>query len=240
MNTRRMIALFCCMGALALAGRAHAYGVPTMVRDINPGTNSSNPQKLFAIGNKLFFGATNGSTGIEPMASNGTEAGTILLQDINPGALSGFVVGCIDCNAIPVGNLAYFTATNGASGSKLWRTDGTVAGTAIVYSGANVGDLTNVGGQIFMSGVPNGGSLGFLYKCDGTGAGTAQVSGSVLPSAFGMTALNGNAYFSGDNFSSGAELFRSDGTDAGTILVKNLAVNGNSYPTLLTKVGNRL
>ncbi|BBH39037.1 hypothetical protein myaer102_15570 [Microcystis viridis NIES-102] len=60
--------------------------IPFLVKDINPG--SSNPYDLTAVGNTLFFAASDGVNGRELWKSDGTAAGTVLVKDINPG--SGF------------------------------------------------------------------------------------------------------------------------------------------------------
>lgn len=220
---------------------AAALGTPFMVKDINPGAASSAPQKLLAIGNRLFFGATDGVLGLEPRVSDGTALGTTLLRDVNPGSSSGMPVGCVDCNAIAIGGTAYFTAFTGTGGSRLWKSDGTIAGTVEVYSAASASDLVDVGGQVFFAGQPIGASVAYLYRCNGTTLGTAQVTNTTFLSGYAMTALNGVAYFPADDFSTGSELWRSDGTPVGTEVVSNLAPgNNNAYPTFITPVGNKL
>src|SRR5205823_2224551 len=59
-----------------------------------------------------------------------------------------------------------------------------------------------------------------------------------------LTNVNGILYFSGhDGFvpgGHGSELWRSDGTTAGTVLVKDINPGGSSYPSLLTPVNGTL
>ncbi|MCA1693094.1 MAG: hypothetical protein LC733_13210 [Actinobacteria bacterium] len=56
---------------------------------MNPGCGAhSSPQRLASAGGDLCFRATEAATGEEVWRSDGTAAGTVLVADINPGALS--------------------------------------------------------------------------------------------------------------------------------------------------------
>ena len=57
----------------------------TLVKDINAGTGSSNPQDLTAVDDTLLFRALTVESGWELWKSDGTEAGTTLVKDINAG-----------------------------------------------------------------------------------------------------------------------------------------------------------
>ena len=56
-----------------------------LVKDINPGSASSGPGAMGVIGETLFFGAFDPVSGQELWKSDGTETGTVLVKDINPG-----------------------------------------------------------------------------------------------------------------------------------------------------------
>jgi ELWxxDGT repeat protein len=63
-----------------------------------------------------------------PGTPDGTDAGTVRVKDINPGAGSSFSnVGFAVFNGA-----LYFSATDGTSGFELWKTNGTDAGTVRV------------------------------------------------------------------------------------------------------------
>ncbi|MFN0040815.1 MAG: LamG-like jellyroll fold domain-containing protein, partial [Burkholderiales bacterium] len=73
-------------------------------------------------GGKLFFVAMTPQLGHELWVTDGnlTGSGTRLVADLNPGT-----VGSVPANLIDVGGTLYFTANSGATGTQLFRTDGT-------------------------------------------------------------------------------------------------------------------
>jgi ELWxxDGT repeat protein len=85
-----------------------------MVKDICPGTCSSNPTSLVASGTKVYFRASNPYVGDEVWVSDGTGAGTALTGDLEPG--NG---GSSPASLAKSGNLVYFSATTTASGNEL-------------------------------------------------------------------------------------------------------------------------
>lgn len=174
----------------------------------------------------LYFRA-NGSAGEELWRSDGTANGTYLVKDIYAGSrgseLNNF---CI------VDNTIYFTAeSEGAFNEILWKTDGTAAGTVNLYTWPQgperPGYLTNVDGTLFFTaGDVNEGRS--LWKSDGTKAGTMLVkdihTGDVGFSSdefSRLTNFGGTLYFAANDGVHGRELWRSDGTAAGTVMVRD-------------------
>ena len=115
--------------------KSNGTGAGTMiVKDINPGldpnfSNSGSPAFLFNANGILYFAATDGVTanGTELWKSDGTEAGTVLVKNINPGSGSSSPEGFALSNGI-----LFFTAFDETNGHELWKTDGTAIGTVLV------------------------------------------------------------------------------------------------------------
>ncbi|NEQ27079.1 MAG: hypothetical protein F6K28_50325, partial [Microcoleus sp. SIO2G3] len=109
----------------------------TLVQDINPGADDSNPRGLINFNNVLYFAAT-GVLGRELYRSDGTENGTFRVVDINPGSDSSnptdFAV---------VGDRLYFAANNGLNGRELFSSNGTQENVALVADINTSGGLGN-------------------------------------------------------------------------------------------------
>ncbi len=226
------------------------------VKDINPGPANANPGQLFAVNGALYFIAEDALHGRELWRSDGTEAGTVLVKDIRPGVSGGFSLSVIGLT--PVGNVLYFAAEDGVNGTELWRSDGTEAGTRMVKnirSGSDSGFgatnyhtyFANVGGTLYFAADDN--STGAeLWKSDGTEAGTVRVK-DIRPgftSTFGgtnhfFTAVNDVLFFMADDGVSGKELWKSDGTAAGTVRISDVYPDrGHGSPKHLTNVNGTL
>lgn len=215
----------------------------SLLRDINPGTfvsagltlgNSSAPSAFVAApGGRTLFNATNASLGNELWVTDGTAAGTSLLLDINPGTASASAQNFF---RLASGSLL-FSASSGTLGRELWITDGTAAGTSLVKEIAP-GAADGVNGNTFGPAVSLGGgkvlfaSAGNVepWVTDGTAAGTYQLQDIRPGSASGLNAYGvsffaaggGKALFSANNGATGNELWVTDGTSAGTSLLRDL------------------
>src|SRR5262249_61877943 len=186
-----------------------------LVKDINPGSGDAYPCELTDLDGTLYFVAAeqmkaSGYPDGTLWKSDGTEAGTVLVKDLNPG-------GEISLSFLTnVGGTLYFSANDCLTHDALWKSDGTTAGTVLVKDGFGLralSELTAVNGMLFFN------HCGSLWKSDGTTAGTVFLK--AFPSIFSgpdnLTDVGGTLYFSGDDGSSGKELWESDGTAAGTV-----------------------
>jgi ELWxxDGT repeat protein len=216
-------------------------GGTVMVKDITPGPTGSiahGSQNIPAAMNGiLYFAANDSAHGLEVWKSDGTEAGTMLVKDINPGT-----GGSLAFNFAAVNGTMYFTASDG-NGNELWKTDGTTAGTVMVKNiaagaaNASPASLVNVNGTLFFW--ASDGVVGReLWKSDGTSAGTVLVkdirsgSSNGVDGSSRMFAMNGNIYFRATNGTNGIELWKSNGTSEGTVMVKDINPgSGNSITT---------
>ena len=128
-----------------------------IVKDINP-AGSSNPLYFTPLGNRIVFSADGGKSGIELWVSDGTSAGTQLLKDVNAGAANSSPL-----DLVAVGGWLFFTAiadadeATGTVRTQLWTTDGSGAGTRLVweapgrFTGYTIRNLTRLGRQLLFS-----------------------------------------------------------------------------------------
>lgn len=234
-----------------LFGYAPQTGALTQLRD-NSMVLGGAPT-LFDSGH-LLFQSYDSVTGEEPWFSDGTPSGTHLLQNVAPEDITN---SSNPNSFVNFGGLLTFTADDGVTGTELWASDGTTAGTkelADINPGSNSSfpsHLTVMNGALYFFAFDQTGShLMAIMK-----AGTApQILADLNPlrpasqyyqppCAQDRTAvLNGSMYFvAQQNGSSGYELWKTDGTAAGTLALTNLsAANPSSMPCYLTSFGNRV
>lgn len=215
-------------------------------------TQGSYPGEFVGFNGLLYFTASDGNVGRELWASDGTTNRTRLVADLNPGVPDSNPTDLF----VADGSL-YLFALDGTNTYQLWRSDGTTAGTAPIAAvsprpapfrapgcdskGVAVGNIIYFAGYDASNGVQ-------LWKTDGTAPGTIRLTSaqSTTKGSFGvcyLTALNGRIYFSaGDALSGfGNELWTSDGTPAGTLLVDDINPGAaNSSPQFLTAFAGKL
>lgn len=226
-------------------------GGTVLVANLN-GAYASTPQELVNIGSTLFFTASDNTIGRELWKTTGTGATTTLVSNINPSS------GSYPNKLLAVGTNLFFTADDGSNGRELWKSDGTTAsmvaniGTGGYSSYAN--NLTAVGSTLYFTAyTPFEGTE--VWKSDGTSGGTFVVKNIVADAYSGsypsqLTNVNGTLFFSAKEMVGGNyELFKSNGTVAGTIPVEDAEslmndpreltnVNGVLYFTAFEELSN--
>lgn len=200
---------------------------------------------LTDVNNILYFSTSDRINGWELWKSDGTEVGTTMVKDINP--------GINDANPGSLSNVngtLYFSADDGNTGNELWKSDGSVADTTQVMDiltgpeGSQPRNLENVNGTLFFSGFTlNSGEE--LWKSDGSENGTIMVkdivTGTESSSLSNFTAVGDMLYFTADDSNYGLELWKSDGTSDGTLIVKDIYTGTeSSNPQNLTAVNGNL
>ncbi len=212
----------------------------SLFKDINPGTNGSDPFQFVEVNGIMYFlTIMRPSYEHQLWKTDGTVAGTVLVKDNIITTSLGSIVKLINFD----NTLYYMVNTNGSSSSatitEMWKSDGTTAGTVLVTTLTNgsptlmTGDYppqnyTVVGNKMyFQFGSGNGLEL---WVTDGTASGTAQVL-DLNPGNNGsgynyggisnapMIGYNGKVYYQGSTTIGMKELYVSDGTAGGTTLI---------------------
>ena len=238
-----------CISSSVSAQTEMAY---RLVKDINPNAEHSRPSRTTVLNNALYFKATDGVHGAEIWKSDGTPDGTIMLKDIYTGSSSS------DANELTlVDGSIYFNASDGTNNG-LWRTNGAPGNATFVAEapqGMPLYNLTEYGNTLYFTaddghtGTVNHGRE--LWKYNGT---SIEMVKDILPGTGwdqagyqgprNLTVFENRLYFNADegNSLSGRELWKSDGTSGGTVLVKDIypGAGNNSNPDNLTVFGDRL
>jgi ELWxxDGT repeat protein len=215
-----------------------------LVKDL--GLSPGNIESLTNVDGELFFVGNDGVHGRELWKSDGTDAGTVMVKDINPGRAESIPAGLTNVNGV-----LYFTANDGVQGIGLWKSDGTDAGTTLLAApGQRISDLTVVNGTLFFVVADANTVFGNghqLWKSDGTADGTVEVADIAGGNSIeDLTTVGGSLYFAvGDRVPvhfgtafTGEHLYTSDGTAAGTTLVRDITL-GTGFRSLVG-VGNTL
>jgi uncharacterized repeat protein (TIGR01451 family) len=221
-----------------------------LVADINTNTASSSARLFAETSGTVIFMADDGVHGRELWTTDGTEAGTTMVTDLNPGSAGTFDQAQY---ATTAGGVFFFGGTDGVTGTELWTSDGTAAGTVQlrdINTGASDSDpktWSDLNGVVHFE-ADDGLNGSELWRSDGTPAGTYLVK-NVNPGVSGGTPLGcgmqypevvgDTLFFSGIDWNYGRELWKSDGTEAGTVMVKEIwGGTGSSNPSYLSKLND--
>lgn len=194
----------------------------TQIKDISP-NNSSLPSDFFTFNNELYFSAEDGTSGYKLWKSDGTSGGTSVLKAID---IRG-TTGSEPIKLLEVAGSLYFS-----SHDDLFVTDGTSAGTQQLRNPSLSARYSTIGTKIYE----------FVEKSStvsvpGAGGSTNQWAIQEYKSGFpswrllwfadgirnsNLIKAGSSLYFFANNGVNGEELWKSDGTSAGTNLVKDI------------------
>lgn len=198
----------------------------------------------------FYMSAEDDTHGREIWVTDGTESHTELFADLIDGP-----TGSWPGQFTVFGDYLYFVANNGTYSGTLWRTDGTAEGTVEVVNPRpnghpNISSLRALNDKLIFT--ARGDNTGVeLYVSDGTAEGTHMITdlnqGVSGSGASFLFELNDHLYFYGsdgndtsDSNQHSYELFKTDGTAEGTVLVKDINPTDNAssdanidYPTQL-------
>jgi len=227
-----------------------------LVKDINPGSGSSNVNWMARFNDKVVFAADNGENGMELWISDGTETGTYMVKDIHELGSSDprgftqvnetqFIFGAVD-----------FDSENYSERGKqwwLWVSDGTEEGTKLIYecdtkfpgqdNTSWLSPYCRVGRRVFFKADNKEGTVGEeLWVTDGTAEGTKfvkDINTETIATGTANSAIdqminfyNEKLFLKAFSIESSNEPWASDGTEDGTyeIFDSNPTFNETGFP----------
>lgn len=248
-------AVLCCMGAVAQTlPEGTTALLPAGVKANITQNKQFYAQKNLCIagspekGYKAFFSATDADHGEELWVTDGTPAGTYMVKDIQPG------LGTSDIQYLTRFNdKVVFSANDGENGYELWISDGTEAGTRMVKDIHEMDSSNPIGfcqmdenrfiffATDFDSELEYDNPQKWLWISDGTEEGTKLVArvDCAFPGVeeadnrWGPVQRVGRkVFFKAEEAdktgkTSGIEIWVTDGTEAGTHIVKDINVEPN-------------
>ena len=241
-----------------------------LLADVNQNKFGANLSIKHSDGQQIYFTARTLEAGTELWKTASNSSFATMIKDINPGAGSSDPVSFLHYN-----NHLYFSATdqdavvvNGLhSSSNVWKTDGTLEGTQkaievltgfykLGYGMLETSEKIELNGKmLFAASESDPEAMDYeLMESDGSPEGTKLLK-NIYVEPGGLTGYStpqnfrksGNqVFFTATSHNTGAELWVSDGTEMGTLLVKDIrpgiysSLDGRADQVNLTTFGDRL
>ncbi|MFY9826291.1 MAG: ELWxxDGT repeat protein [Thermoanaerobaculia bacterium] len=190
------------------------------------------PLDLFPAGSRFLFSAfAESSSTFQVFSSDGTAAGTRQLTNVaDP--------GIVPLNFIAIDGAVFFELYQRDAGrTEIWRTDGTPAGTQGFPLGlSNPGPPVAFQGSIYLSSLDISARL---WRVPLDGGAPVPLTDAADPG--NLTPAGGRLFFTASDEAHGAELWVTDGTPAGTRMVRDIQPGvPSSRPGGLTAAGDRV
>lgn len=217
--------------------------VVTMPNNSNAPTIMRGPMKL---GNKLIFSAQVNGNGSDLYSYDPVD-GSVLMIRANTQFFNTY--GWAEYN-----NKLYFTGSNLFDMQNMaepWVTDGTTAGTYEVENLNTASGIDSAPGSYevmngklyFIARATEGSNAVTLFSVEGLGlpVAIAEIGGPTITYSHSyLYQSNGKFYFKGENTTHGAEPWQSDGTTAGTGMIKDIwsGTSGTAPHTFISYCGN--
>jgi ELWxxDGT repeat protein len=183
--------------------------------DMNKKTNSSDMLLINTFGNTVILPADDGIQGIE-LWQYRTDNNLFISTDLHPGPNSSTPSGFIAW-----GEEVYYAARDSLYGNELRKINlknnqtKLVSDLAAGPADSHPGYLTICNEKLFFT--AGGIGTGVFSATDGTSAGTYPIEANIDPGPKGLICMQNKVYFSTNN----TKLYKSDGTNGGTTVVKN-------------------
>ena len=201
--------------SLPLVGIVATYGV------------GGNISGLTRLGTRVLFVANSGD-GLEPHVAEGFASSQ--LSDVFPGAQGSMIFSIL----VPQDGWVYFMANDGVHGHELWRTDGTTAGTAL-FADIEPGAASSFPLNLLSS------PLGLFFSENGTGLWATDgvavnridnlQKSSSIPVELLHDPIASRLFMTISSEGFGTEPWISDGTDAGSFLLRDIRTGAASSLT---------
>ncbi len=217
-----------------------------LIGGINPGSASSDPDKLINVNGTLYFVAQNATAGRELWSIQ--PGGAVAIVETS-GLVDGLYPGSVGSQPVELFNhlgTLYFQANDGSAGRELWRMNGTVPQLVDSVSGSGINpagfgsypsSLTNVSGTLYFNATTEGdgkelwrilpSGLASLVEDSVLGGGIAGGARGSNPRF--LTNVSGVLYFSANDVDSGYELWRVAGNQIAE-MVEDSVLGGGIAP----------
>ncbi len=221
---------------------------PLMVKDINISGTPSQMNEVAVLGDRVYFPIYTSTYGVELWMHDTKTLNTGIVANISASTTSS-----TPHNLIVYKGMLYFSATNTTTGAELYRYDPKTNNTSLVrdietgINGSDPQSMIVIDGKLYFTAYTSAYGRE-IYSFDSTNIlrltdlATGGASGliSAAPGQKIMTWFNNYLYFTGDDGSTGSQLYRYNMQNGTAGLVYAINPTGASFPSSYTTYGPNL